>query len=306
MRLLFFLFIIPLLAGSCAREEALPGDAPPIVGFGTLNRSFDANIGTDAVLYLNKPVRSPLKIAVITGGSAVRGIDYALPDEGFFHLKPGETEAYLKIIPLPTQRDIENKVLTITLTDTPGIMLAQGRRTLTLNFLNAAHTVQLSLWAKDVAFPQLFGYTSFGAEQVADGRSGEHFCFAYKSSITPNVIGFYHQDTSASTNAFNLHRIYAAQNISSASARIRIPQALRFNPDAPGAKTGTVEVIRQAVTLRRTAPSGQAPFKIPIWGSGRYSEITGSIFLDVFFDESEIGGPKEVLRKYVYEKERRP
>ncbi len=306
MRKLTILLLLSILGVSCLREEAEPNDAPPLVGFGTLNKSFDANIGTEVVLFLNKPVQTPLSIGVLTGGNAIRGVDYALPEEAFFRLEPGATEAYLKITTLPTQRDIENKVLTLTLKDTPGVTIVEGRKTVTLYFLNAAHTVQLSLWAKDVAFPQLFGYTSFGADQVPDGRSGEHFCFAYKSSVVPNVIGFYHQDTSASTNAFNLHRIYAAQNISSASAKVRIPQALRFNPDAPGAKTGTVEVIRQAVTLRRTAASGQPPFKISIWGTGRYSEITGTIFLDVHFDESEIGGPKDVLRKFVYEKERRP
>jgi hypothetical protein len=306
MRFLSILILLIFLVGSCKPEEALPGDAPPIAGFGSLTRSFDANTGTEAVLLLNKPVSAPLRLEFVVGGNAIRGIDYELPNEGFFLLQPENTEAYLKIIPLPTQRDIENKILTLTLKDTPGITLAEGRRTLTLSFLNAAHTVKLSLWAKDVAFPQLFGYTSFGPEPVADGRGGEHFCFAYKSSIAPNVIGFYHQDSSASTNAFNMHRIYAAQNITSASARVRIPQALRFSPDAPGAKTGTVEVIRQDVTLRRTAASGQPPFKIPIWGMGRYSEITGTIFLDVHFDESEIGGPKDVLRKFIYEKERRP
>lgn len=305
MRLLSILITLTLLAGSCKPEEALPGDAPPIAGFGTLTRSFDANVGTEAVLLLNKSVAAPLQVEVVVGGNAIRGIDYELPNEGFFLLQPGNTEAYLKIITLPTQRDIENKTLTLTLKETPGVTLAEGRRTLTLNFLNAAHTVQLSLWAKDVAFPQLFGYTSFGPDPVADGRSGEHFCFAYKSSIAPNVIGFYNQDSLTSTNAFNIHRIYAAQNISSASARVRVPQALRFMPDTPGAKTGAVEVIRQTLTIRRTAASGQPPFKISIWGMGRYSEITGAIFLDVHFDESEIGGPKDVLRKYVYEKQRR-
>jgi hypothetical protein len=284
----------------------MPNNAPPIAGFGTLNKSFDARVGTEAVLYLNKPVSAPAGIAVTTGGNAIRGIDYELSGDGVFRLNPGLTEVILKITPLPTQRDIENKFLTLTLRDTTGVVLAEGRRTLTLSFLNAAHTVQLSLWAKDVAFPQLFGYTSLGPEPVPDGRTGEHFCFAYKSSVSPNVIGFYHKDTAASTNALNIHRLYAAQNITSASARVRIPQALRFTPDTPGSKIGSVEVIRQAVTLRRTAASGQPPFNITIWGSGRYSEVTGSVFLDVHFDESEIGGPRDVLRKYVYEKERRP
>jgi hypothetical protein len=304
-RTLLNIFILFLLAGACAREEALPNPAPPIAGFGTLNKSFDARMGTEAVLYLNKPVSSPVFIAVTTGGTAVRGIDYELSGDGIFRLEPGLTESILNVTPLPTQRDIENKTLTLTLKDTTGVVLAEGRRTLTLSFLNAAHTVQLSLWAKDVAFPQLFGYTSFGPDPVADGRSGEHFCFAYKSSIAPNVIGFYNQDSLTSTNAFNMHRIYASQNISSASARVRVPQALRFTPDTPGAKTGAVEVIRQTLTIHRTAASGQPPFKISIWGMGRYSEITGAIFLDVHFDESEIGGPKDVLRKYVYEKQRR-
>ena len=309
MRYLLSIITISVLTCACRKEEPLLNNAPPIAGFAALTQSFQADTETEVVLYLNKPVSAPLRLNVAAGATAVRGRDYELSDDGAFLLQPGATEAYLKVTPLPDQTELEDKTLTLTLQPTDGITLAEGRTTLTLLFLDVVHTVQLSLWAKDVAFPQLFGYTSFNAGPVPDGRgpsAGEHFCFAYKSAVALNVIGFYSADTTASTNAFNMHRIYADYNVTSASARIRIPQALRFIPDAPGARTGNVEVIDQTVTIRRTASSGLPPFDISIWGSGRYNEITGIISFDVHFDERAIEGPADVLRKYIYEKERRP
>ncbi len=66
-----------------------------------------------------------------------------------------------------------------------------------------------------------------------------------------------------------------------------------------------VEVIEQQVTITRPSSSGLPPFEIGISGGGTYDEASGIISLDVYFDETAIGGANNVLRKYVYEKERR-
>jgi hypothetical protein len=300
------LFTLSLLG--CAREEPLVNLAPPIIGFGTLTQSMQPGGDKTVVLYLNKSVQEPIRVNIQTQGSAVRGIDYAFVGDTSFLLQPGAMESTLSIRLLSGLNNPAGKNLQISLIPNDQVFLAPGRETLTINFLSVQHTADLSIWAKDIAFPQLFGYTSFSEAPIPSnrGEAGEHFGFAYKSATEQNVIGFYGATPTQGTNAFNMIRLYAANQVSSGSAAIRIPRAIRLIPDNPGAKTGNAEVIDQWVRIIRTANSGLPPFEVRIWGSGRYNEITGIISLDIHFDESAIGGSNDIIRKYSYEKDRRP
>ncbi len=297
-----------LLSAACRREDAVPNDAPPIMGFGELAQSLDVTGSTTVTLYLSKPVQTALNVPVKLEGTALAGEDYAVVGESVFHLEPGDSEAVLTLEALPTDDGSRlDRVILLTLDPTPGLRLEETRRQVEITF-NLNHTVELSIWAPNTAFPRLNGYTSFGADPVPEGggpSAGEHFVFAYASRTTPNVIGFYNQTPGANTNAFNLTRIYAEQNVSSGSANIRIPEALRFRPAEAGAAFGTVEVIPQRVTITRTTSSGLPPFTVGISGSGTYDESTQVIELDVYFDETEIGGGPNVLRRYVYTPEDR-
>jgi hypothetical protein len=169
--------------------------------------------------------------------------------------------------------------------------------------------VDLRIWAPDEPFPQLWGYTSFNEDPVPPGTglsAGQHFCFAHISRTQSNVIGLYNTAPGASTNALNMHRIYTDQEVTSASANIRMPEFMRLIPSEEGSTFGTVEVIPQDVVITRRASSGLPPFTVGLSGSGTYDETTGIILLDVYFDETAIGGGASVLRRYSLEPEKRP
>lgn len=76
---------------------------------------------------------------------------------------------------------------------------------------------------------------------------------------------------------------------------VTIPKCFEFNPDKPGDTKGTVDVIPQKVKLFRRDKSF---FEIAIKGTGRYDEEAQLFEVEVIFDETEIGGGKEVRRKY--------
>ncbi|MEM1358583.1 MAG: hypothetical protein AAGF89_10300, partial [Bacteroidota bacterium] len=178
------------------------------------------------------------------------------------------------------------------------------------NFVySVPHTAAVELWAPNLAFPILWGYTSFGPEPVPEGSgldAGPHFAFAYASRTEPNIIGMFNAvPGTSSTNALNMVRIYADDEVSSASARISIPELFKLIPESEGATFGRVEVIEQRVTITRRSSSGLPPFQIGLSGSGTYDEDTGIILVDVFFDETELGNGASVLRRYSYESKKR-
>ncbi|MEM9258645.1 MAG: hypothetical protein AAGA62_03300, partial [Bacteroidota bacterium] len=178
------------------------------------------------------------------------------------------------------------------------------------NFVySVPHTAAVKLWAPDLAFPVLWGYTSFGPEPVPEGSgldAGPHFAFAYASRTEPNIIGMYNAvPGTSSTNALNMVRIYADYDVSSASAGIRIFELFKLTPASEGATFGRVEVIEQQVTITRRSSSGLPPFQIGLSGSGTYDEDTGILLVDIFFDETELGNGASVLRRYSYESKKR-
>ncbi len=297
--------ILPLLLLSCEKEQPANNPAAPIAGFGNLSEAVVVDSFLDVQLLLNKPVEAPTVVEVAISGDAVPGADFEIEGGSQFLLQPGARSGSLRVR-APQNEDTEqlNRSLHLRLLPTTGLRIEEGRDTLTLTF-SLGGSVNLGLWAPNVTFPKLFGYTSFGPEPVPAGRTNEFFAFAFASRVTPDVMGFSHPSPDKGTNAFNMVRIYSDFEVSSASHFIRIPEALKFTPETEGAKSGTVEVIEQQVTITRTASSGLPPFEIGISGGGTYDETTGIIQLDVFFDETAIGGEPDVLRKYVLESERR-
>ena len=76
---------------------------------------------------------------------------------------------------------------------------------------------------------------------------------------------------------------------------ITIPKCFEFIPDGPGAKEGVVNVIPQQVKIVRV---NKTTYNLGISGKGRYNEDAKLFEVDIIFDETEVGGPKDRLRKY--------
>ncbi len=165
--------------------------------------------------------------------------------------------------------------------------------------VGAGHDIDMELWAPREEFARLWGYDN-DSDQDTGPANGRHFAFVHRDPTKPNVIGLYNTDSTRSTNIFNMHRIYADQDVQSASARLRMEEALRFIPvDENNPREGRVKVIEQNIRVYRKSSTSLPPFfYIGIKGEGTYSEITEQIELEVIFDESDIGGPTEV--KYYF------
>ena len=238
-------------------------------------------------------------------GDALGGEDIEVITPSPIIVPAGATEIaiQLRVAPGPTPTQPGRRGV-ITLRPGGWYRLSE-RDTFAFN-VNLPHTVGLEVWADGSAFPQLYGYTSFSAEPVpSDGSPGEHFVLARSSTTEPNVIGVFNPQPGNSTNAFNMHRLYPDFDVTSASANIRIPSLFRLTPNSPGADFGTVEVIEQRVTITRRPSSGLPPFTVGISGGGTYDEASGIMDVEVSFDESELGVPEAVVRRYSYESERR-
>lgn len=76
---------------------------------------------------------------------------------------------------------------------------------------------------------------------------------------------------------------------------VTIPKCFEFLPEKPNATKGTVNVIPQKVRLFRR---DKTFFDIAISGGGTYDEEAQLFEVEVLFDETEIGGLREVRRRY--------
>lgn len=76
---------------------------------------------------------------------------------------------------------------------------------------------------------------------------------------------------------------------------VTIPKCFEFLPEKPGAKKGVVRVIPQKVKLYRRDKSF---YHIGISGEGTYDEVAQLFEVVVNFDETEVGGPAAVARKF--------
>ncbi len=292
-----------LLANACQRLDDYTPQLP-LFGFGDLTASLSLTGDTLLVpVYFTRALTEDVTLEFNWEGSAQLGRDFLLPDGPTLFVAAGTDLPMLRIVantnPDPARLD---RFLDLKLAPHPALRLSD-RDSMRLTF-SLPHTANLSIFAPAEPFPQLWGYTSFGEEPVPPGRglqAGAHFCFAHKSRTQTNVIGLYNTQEGNSTNALNMHRLYADYDVGTGSANIRILEFVRLSPSEPGSTSGTAEIIPQRVTITRIASSGLPPFTVGISGSGTYNETTGVINLAIYFDETEIGGEPNKLRRYSLE-----
>jgi hypothetical protein len=291
------------------REEAIRvSNLPPLLGFGDTTAVLPAGFTLPLPLLATTSPREDVQITYRLEASPEQRRAFAERPDSVITLKAGTLEttlAFTTVAPLPGS--VQGTFVRVILDSTDAVRLSD-RNTVSLYF-GFRNEVDLSIWAPNNGFPQLYGYTSFSeAPAPTEGggpQAGEHFTYAYVSTQSPETIGFRAPNPGDGTNAFNMVRIYADEDVTAGSARIALPEVLRFQPAFPGAGNGSVTVIPQQVELIRTRSSGRDPFTIGISGSGTYNETTGVISLSVIFDETDIGGPQRVVRNYLYESRRR-
>lgn len=282
---------------SCKKEYTEVSDAKVRLGLSqtagiiTFEDTFRLQVLT------NKPFAEAREIDFSVSTELIEGVDYQWIDNRF-QFDADELEDEIALVILRRDTALLGKEFRFELTQDEGYNLEEIRAKGFFE-IGVGHTVDIGIWAPDEAFPQLWGYDNDPNQNTGTGN-GRHFAFAYPSLTKQNVIGIYNLDSTRSTNAFNMHRIYAEQDVSSASARIRIFEALKFVPYEEGANEGQVFFIPQRVKIYRKSSSTLPPFfYIGMEGEGTYSEQTELIEITLIFDESEIGGPTEVVRKFL-------
>jgi hypothetical protein len=292
----------------CTEEPLSVRPAPPLVGFGDTLGVLTEGSEIPFPILLTRGPTGPVDVPYSVTADEAQAAAFGLGGDSTVTVAADALQTELVFTtPANLPDEVIGTSITVLLHEAPGIRLSERRRARL--FFGFRNEVELERWAPRTGFPRLYGYTSFSEEPVpGEGRgpsAGEHFAFAYASPRTPNTIGFRAPSPEDGTNAFNMVRIYADEDVTAGSAGINLPEVLRFAPAFPGASSGRVTVIPQEVELTRTAASGRPPFTIGIGGEGTYDESTGIISLSVVFDETDIGGPERVVRNYLYESERR-
>lgn len=109
--------------------------------------------------------------------------------------------------------------------------------------------------------------------------------------------------TGKGSNALNMTAIYNANpngGVSSDSGtyNIIIPKCFEFLTSATDPTKGIVKVIPQKVKITRR---NFTSYYIGISGSGEFDTNAKIFTVDITFDDSEIGGSKAILRKYMFQ-----
>ena len=134
--------------------------------------------------------------------------------------------------------------------------------------------------------------------------------FSFSSEDESDVIGFQNPYVAGKgtdalyINAMYNNAYYTSKYIVSISSdsgtyNTNIPKCFRFIPkskDSTG--VGTVVVLPQTITLTRKDKTKYTVTIAPSSQSGTYNTKTGLFEIEILFDESNFGGPKEVRRKY--------
>jgi len=291
-----------LVLFSCKKELSTPNDAPPQIGFAQNEAIVDVQDGAQLELFLSKPAPVAIVVHYEISGSARPGEDFVIEDMGSIRIEAGMMEGIIdiRVTDQTAEAANEGREFTIRLLPGEGYNVSAPLSEV-LMLIALQHTINITIWAKEVVNPQLWGYDNAPDQNTGPGN-GRHFAFCHASNRMQNTVGFFSKSNpNASANIFNMHRLYVDENVTSGSANIVIPEAFRFIPDFEGATEGNVEVIEQQVKVTRTASSGRPPFFIGIKGGGRYSETEERIEIEVIFDESELGGPAEISRFYRYQ-----
>ncbi len=134
--------------------------------------------------------------------------------------------------------------------------------------------------------------------------------FSFTSDGEPDKIGFQNPNVAGKgTNALYINTMYNTSyytstykiNTSSDSGTYNaiIPKCFQFIPKSKDSSdVGTVVVLPQTVTLTRKDKTKYQIYIAPSTQPGSYNTKTGVFEIEVLFDESNFGGPKEVRRKY--------
>lgn len=153
-------------------------------------------------------------------------------------------------------------------------------------------------WAKQQAFYQP------NSQRFDEGTNTWRTfgAFTFTSAAEPDKIGFANPYVAGKgTNALDFNRLYSSQNLTSDSGyyNVTIPKCFQFIPKSKDStQVGTVIVLPQAVKVYRR---DKTSFDIKISEGtqpGTYNTISGLFEIEVSFDETSIGGPAVVRRKY--------
>lgn len=135
----------------------------------------------------------------------------------------------------------------------------------------------------------------------ATGNWRSFQAFTITSDGEPDKIGFANPYVAGKgTNALDMNRLYNSQSISSDSGyyNITIAKCFQFVPKAGDATQGTVLVLPQEVKIWRTNGTSFIIKIGPGTAPGTYNISTKVFEVEVAFDETSIGGPASVKRKY--------
>jgi hypothetical protein len=152
-------------------------------------------------------------------------------------------------------------------------------------------------WAKQEQF-----YSPKPQILLPSGTWRDFISFSFTSAGEPNKIGFANPyNAGKGTNALYMATLYSSQSLTTDSGfyNISIPKCFEFTPGSVEDVTkGTVKVIPQTVRIYRRDKSffeiGISEGTLP----GTYDTNTGVFEIEVSFDETSIGGPANVKRKY--------
>ncbi len=153
-------------------------------------------------------------------------------------------------------------------------------------------------WAKKEAFYQPISQRF----DDATGTWRTFGAFSFTSDAEPDKIGFANIYVAGKgTNALDFNRLYTAQNLTSDSGyyNVTIPKCFQFIPKSKDSlQTGTVLVLPQKVKVYRRDKTffeiGLSEGSTP----GTYSTQSGLFEIEISFDETSIGGPSNIKRKY--------
>lgn len=135
----------------------------------------------------------------------------------------------------------------------------------------------------------------------ATGNWRSFIAFTVTSEGEPDKIGFANPYVAGKgTNALAMNTLYSSQNISSDSGyyNITIPKCFQFIPRGEDVTQGTVVVLPQDVRIWRRDGTSFVIKISPGTAPGNYNTVTKVFDVEVSFDETSIGGPAVVKRKY--------
>jgi hypothetical protein len=125
--------------------------------------------------------------------------------------------------------------------------------------------------------------------------------FTVTSDGEPDKLGFANPYVQGrGVNALDMNRLYSAEQISSDSGyfNITIPKCFQFVPKGGDVTQGDVLVLAQEVKIWRRNGTFFIIKISPGTAPGTYNTVTKVFEVEVSFDETSIGGPAQVKRKY--------